>query len=109
MLNLIIKFPELQGYAHAVKCFDKQLLNQLKERDNQIKEIPKDVIKNGAFRDRITKIESEGLLRNQFQFEFIDIKESYEKAKILFYKEISLGVKDGIISVIGNFKQKSYN
>ncbi len=88
-----------------MKHFDQQLLKQFKERDYAIQkiEIESDVEKS-TFHDRITKIETEGLLRNRIYFEFFDNKTEFDKSIKLFYNEISLAARDKLITDIGNIK-----
>ncbi|KAJ6642594.1 hypothetical protein Bhyg_07547 [Pseudolycoriella hygida] len=57
--------------------------------------------------NRISKIESAGYLRNRFYFEFVDSKSDYEKAKLLFYKELSLALQDDDITDIENEMHKT--
>lgn len=92
-----------------VKHFDKQLLNQLKDRDyNVLKFSLENENNNGeTFNNRIQKIENTGYLRNRFYFEFVDGKLDFENAKELFYHETSLAVHDGLITDIGNIYQKN--
>lgn len=124
-----MKFLELQRYEHLVRHYDKQLLNQLNDREYNVLKIPLENKEKGEeierdeeeidmneveasgrkidnhqrdpFVNRILKIESAGYERNRFHFEFVDIKQDYQKAKMVFYKEISLALQDGLITEIG--------
>ncbi len=104
MTDKIIQIPELKRYEHLVKHFDKQLLKQLKDRGQKTnidteeeKEIEKD-----DFHRRVIKIETEGILRNRIYYEFIDDKKEFDDSNFLFHNEISLALKDGLITDIGN-------
>lgn len=94
----------MQRYEHIVKHFDKQLLNQLKDREYEVKKIQLENDNNDedTFNKRILKIQMAGYLRNRFYFEHADSRQDFEKSKEIFYKETSLAVRDGQITDIGN-------
>lgn len=73
---------------------------ETKENDTEMNNAKCDE-KGTTLQDRIFKIEAMGYTRNRLHFEFLDNKNDYEKAKTLFYKELSLALQDGLISKIG--------
>lgn len=94
----------MERYDHLLKHFDLQLLNQLKDREYDIQKINMETVEKDKFHDRLIKIETEGLSRNRLNYEFIDDKKEFDQAKVLFYNEISLALRDGLITAIGNLK-----
>lgn len=94
----------MERYEHLVKHFDQQLLNQFKAREHEVHTIGVngDEKQNNDLPGRILKIETEGLLRNRYYFEYMDYKTEFDESKMSFYNEVSLALRDGVITDTGN-------
>lgn len=97
-----------------MKSFDRSILHNLYNENSEVKKIDlweknNDNDENddneqndvSSFMDRIAKIEKQGLLRNRYYFEYQSDSDEYKKAKMMFYKEISLASGDNLITHTG--------